>query len=59
MSNPCTYLRVLNNCLSGRSKKIFPNQVVFYNALFGAINPLFLPDESLEDLNRISRYPGG
>lgn len=59
MSNPCTYLRVLNNCLSGRSKKIFPNQVVFYNALFGAINPLFLPDESLEDLNRISRHPGG
>lgn len=57
MSSPSTYLRVLNNCLSGRSKKIFPNQVVFYNALFGATNPLFLPDEFLEDLNRISLQP--
>lgn len=55
MSNSSTYLRILNNCLSGRSKKIFPNQVVFYNAVFGVTNPLLLPDEFLEDINRISR----
>lgn len=49
-----TLLRSLNNCLSGRSKKIFPNQVVFYNAVFGATNPALLPDGFLEDMNRIS-----
>lgn len=50
-----TYLRVLNNCLAGRNKKIFPNQVVFYNVIFGATNPLVLPNEFLEEINHISR----
>ncbi len=55
MKNVSTYLRTLSNCLSGRGKKIFPNQVVFYNAVFGATNPLMLPGEYLEGMARISR----
>lgn len=50
-----TYLRSLNNCLSGRSKKIFPNQVIFYNAVFGATNPALLSDEDLAEVERIGR----
>ena len=53
MKNVSTYLRTLSNCLSGRGKKIFPNQVVFYNAVFGATNPLMLPGEYLEGMARI------
>lgn len=52
VSSP-TFLRILNNCLSGSSKKIFPNQVVFYNAVFGATNPALMPEEFLDDMNRI------
>lgn len=50
-----TYLRILNNCLSGRSRKIFPNQVVFYNTVFGATNALKLPEESLKVMERVNR----
>ncbi len=55
MKNTSTYLRVMSNLLSGRGKKIFPNQVVFYNAVFGATNPLMLPGEYLEGMNRVSQ----
>lgn len=58
MKSISTSLRTLSNCLSGRSKKIFPNQVVFYNAVFGATNPMILPDEFLEGMNRISQGQG-
>ena len=34
-----TALRILQKCLSGRGKKIFRNQVQFYNAIFGVTNP--------------------
>ena len=50
-----TYLRALNNCLSGRSKKIFPNQVIFYNAVFGATNPALLSHGDLAEVERIVR----
>ena len=50
-----THLRALNNCLSGRSKKIFPNQVIFYNAVFGATNPALLSDAVLAEVERIGR----
>lgn len=54
LSNPpVTCLRILNGCLSGRGRKIFPNQVVLYNALFGATNPDVLPGKALHDLERI------
>lgn len=49
-----TYLRMLQNHLSGRGKRIFPNQVVFYNAVFGATNPALLAEEYLEAIFRIS-----
>lgn len=53
--NVPTYLRTLNNCLSGRSKKVFPNQVVFYNAVFGATNPMILPENLVEEVKRIGQ----
>ncbi len=53
--NASTYLRTLSNCLSGRSKKIFPNQVVFYNAIFGATDPNLLPEEYLDPMCRLGR----
>ena len=34
-----TALRILQKCLSGKGKKIFRNQVQFYNAVFGVTNP--------------------
>jgi len=34
-----TALRILQKCLSGKGKKIFRNQVQFYNAIFGVTNP--------------------
>ena len=55
MKSNSTPLRALNNCLSGRSKKIFPNQVIFYNAVFGATNPAFLSDGDLAEVERIGR----
>ncbi|MCI8401324.1 MAG: sel1 repeat family protein [Lachnospiraceae bacterium] len=55
MKNASTYLRILNSCLSGRGKKIFPNQVIFYNAIFAATNPALLPQEYLADMERVSR----
>ena len=60
MKPSTTHLRALNNCLSGRSKKIFPNQVIFYNAVFGATNPALLSDGDLAEVERIGRgerYP--
>lgn len=50
-----TYLRSLNNCLSGRSKKIFPNQVVFYNAVFGMTNPALFADAEVGEVQRIGQ----
>ena len=55
MKTSPTYLRTLQNHLCGRGKKIFPNQVVFYNAVFGATNPLLLSEEHLDALFRIGQ----
>lgn len=40
-----TYLRILQSILCGKGKKIFPNQVVFYNCIFGITNPAVLSSE--------------
>lgn len=57
-SNTPTYLRILNGCLSGRSRKIFPNQVVFYNTVFGVTNSVKMTDEYLEVMNRAGQGGG-
>lgn len=40
-----TALRILQKCLSGKGKKIFRNQVQFYNAVFGVTNPEYCPEK--------------
>ena len=55
MKSTSTPLRALNNCLSGRARKVFPNQVIFYNAVFGATNPVLLSDGDLAEVERIGR----
>lgn len=41
-----TLLRTLQKLLSGKGKKIFPNQIFFYHAVFGITNPdIATPEE--------------
>lgn len=41
-------MRILQGILCGRGRKIFPNQVVFYNCIFGITNPAVLSSEYIE-----------
>lgn len=45
-----TVLRKLQKLLSGKGKKLFDNQVHFYNGLFGITNPEAFPEELVRDL---------
>ncbi len=45
-----TVLRKLQKVLSGKGRKLFENQVSFYNALFGMTNPEAFSDELVEEL---------
>ena len=45
-----TVLRKLQKVLSGKGKKLFENQVSFYNALFGMTNPEAFSDELVQEL---------
>ena len=47
-----TYLNILRGILCGRGKKIFPNQVVFYNCIFGITNPTIVSSEYIEKVFR-------
>lgn len=49
-----TQLRILQRHLSGRGRKVFPNQVVFYNAVLGLTDPALLPGRLVEELGRLS-----
>lgn len=42
-----TLLRTLQKLLSGKGKKIFPNQVFFYHAVFGVTNPDIATSEEI------------
>lgn len=48
-----TYLKMLQEILCGRGKKIFPNQVVFYNCIFGITNQTMLSSEYMEKVLQI------
>ena len=45
MFQEITVLRKLQRIASGKGKKLFPNQVCFYNAIFGMTNPDIFPLE--------------
>ena len=45
-----TVLRKLQRLLSGKGRKLFDNQVSFYNALFGMTNPEAFSDNLMRDL---------
>lgn len=47
-----TYLNILRGILCGRGKKVFPNQVVFYNCIFGITNPTIVSSEYIEKVFR-------
>ena len=49
-----TELRTLQRHLSGRGRKVFPNQVVFYNAVLGLTDPALLSGRLIEELGRLS-----
>lgn len=53
MTGRQTELRLLQRHLSGRGKKLFPNQVVFYNGVLGLTNPALLTNRMLEELSRL------
>ena len=48
-----TDLRILQRHLSGRGRKVFPNQVVFYNGVLGLTDPALLPGPMVEALGRL------
>ena len=43
-----TALRILQRCLSGKGKKIFRNQVQFYNIVFGVTNGENCPEKWIQ-----------
>lgn len=47
-----TYLNILRGILCGRGRKIFPNQVVFYNCIFGITNPTIVSSEYIGKVSR-------
>lgn len=59
MFQKTTVLRKLQKILSGKGKKLFRNQVYFYNAVFGITNRDVFPEHLVQFMERISHEVPG